>query len=577
MKQLLQVVLTAFLAFAPLQAFAHDVEEDSIFYNLDKAAKTAAVTYYGNNNSSAKYSGSVSIPEEILVGDNLYTVTSIGSYAFYKCKDLTFVILPASLQTVDKQAFFGCTGLKYVKTASMDNFRKVKFADEYSNPTRYTGGKIEQAEFEVVDTVVRFTAPEIKRDEPTPSTSTEQEPEEDLVNYVDMPYFVKNGLKSTGMVAADRYISELIFGEASDNLQQAYDKFKQLWKKQGVDGKGKSSSRRISFYAFREYTSRDKRFACFHVTASLSGSRGITRAPDTPEGRKMTKQYLTLVNGIDRYFIFDMDKQQVAGMDEVFQPSVAAKLKRMFGNEVSMYAEDRCLQLMSSKGEGRFIFSPVNEKNFTDYFKQLVGWNSMNYDTPEYLHGQSALWLFLREQKIYQARGDEEYDNVEVVLTINEDGTVADTKVIGATIYCSEERLQAACSKMPKWKPAYKDGVPTTKQARFTVRVPRWIGEPEVQAEFPNGGTDALMKFINENMKYPAEAEKQAIQGRVICQFIVETDGTISNLKVVKHVHPLLDAEAIRVLSLMPTWKPGLEKGTPVRVKLNIPFTFRLR
>ena len=311
--------------------------------------------------------------------------------------------------------------------------------------------------------------------------------------------------------------------------------------------------------------------------ASLNGSRGITRAPDTPEGRKMTKQYLALTNNIDRHFIFDLEKQQVAGMDEVFQPAIVAKLKRMFGNEVSMYAEDRCLQLVSDKGEGRFIFSPVSEKNFTDYFKQLVGWDSMNYDTPEYLHGPSALKLFLREQKIFQATGNEEYDNVEVNLTINEDGTVADTKVTGATIYCSEERLQAACSKMPKWKPAYKDGVPTTKQARFTVRAPRWIDEPEVKAEFPNGGTNALMKFINENMKYPAEAEKQAIQGRVICQFIVETDGTISNLKVVKHVHPLLDAEAIRVLSLMPTWKPGIEKGTPVRVKLNIPFTFRLR
>ena len=77
-------------------------------------------------------------------------------------------------------------------------------------------------------------------------------------------------------------------------------------------------------------------------------------------------------------------------------------------------------------------------------------------------------------------------------------------------------------------------------------------------------------------MKYPAKAEKNGIQGRVICQFIVEEDGSISSIKVAKSVHPLLDAEALRVVSAMPSWKPGMHKGQKVRVKLNIPITFRL-
>ena len=97
----------------------------------------------------------------------------------------------------------------------------------------------------------------------------------------------------------------------------------------------------------------------------------------------------------------------------------------------------------------------------------------------------------------------------------------------------------------------------------------------EQMPTFP-GGTVTLMKFLSENMKYPEQAEKERIQGRVICTFYVEKDGSISDISVAKSVHPLLDAEVIRVLSLMPNWIPGRQNGQLVRGKYSLPITFRL-
>ena len=93
---------------------------------------------------------------------------------------------------------------------------------------------------------------------------------------------------------------------------------------------------------------------------------------------------------------------------------------------------------------------------------------------------------------------------------------------------------------------------------------------------FP-GGPAELMNFLSTNVKYPATAIKDSIQGRVIATFIVEKDGSISGAKVVKHVSDDLDAEAIRVIESMPKWIPGKQNGKEVRVKYTIPVTFRLK
>ena len=97
----------------------------------------------------------------------------------------------------------------------------------------------------------------------------------------------------------------------------------------------------------------------------------------------------------------------------------------------------------------------------------------------------------------------------------------------------------------------------------------------EVQPEFP-GGMAELMKYIQKNIKYPTICQEEGIQGRVIVQFVVNTDGSISDVEVVKPVNPHLDKEAIRLVSSMPNWKPGEQRGKKVRVRYTLPVTFRL-
>ena len=91
------------------------------------------------------------------------------------------------------------------------------------------------------------------------------------------------------------------------------------------------------------------------------------------------------------------------------------------------------------------------------------------------------------------------------------------------------------------------------------------------------GGDAELMKFLSTHIKYPVVAEENGIQGRVIATFVVERDGSISDVKVIKSVDPSLDKEAIRVLKSMPKWIPGKQNGSAVRVKYTVPVTFRLQ
>ena len=98
----------------------------------------------------------------------------------------------------------------------------------------------------------------------------------------------------------------------------------------------------------------------------------------------------------------------------------------------------------------------------------------------------------------------------------------------------------------------------------------------EQMPQFP-GGDAALVQFLSSNIVYPPVAEENGIQGRVVCSFVVERNGSISDVRVVKSVDPSLDKEAVRVLKSMPRWSPGKQSGSPVRVKYTVPVTFRLQ
>lgn len=99
------------------------------------------------------------------------------------------------------------------------------------------------------------------------------------------------------------------------------------------------------------------------------------------------------------------------------------------------------------------------------------------------------------------------------------------------------------------------------------------VQTPEKRPEFP-GGVQALYKFLCSNLKYPSDAED--IQGRVICQFTVNKDGSISDIQVLRSVYPSLVREVVRVISIMPRWEPGVQNGEKKRCKFKLPITFKL-
>jgi len=99
---------------------------------------------------------------------------------------------------------------------------------------------------------------------------------------------------------------------------------------------------------------------------------------------------------------------------------------------------------------------------------------------------------------------------------------------------------------------------------------------PEEYASFPDGNEE-LLHFVAENLHYPPDAFESGLQGRCIISFIVEKDGSISTPKVVRSISPSLDAEALRIVNLMPKWIPAKDKGKAVRSKCAIPIVFRIK
>lgn len=99
--------------------------------------------------------------------------------------------------------------------------------------------------------------------------------------------------------------------------------------------------------------------------------------------------------------------------------------------------------------------------------------------------------------------------------------------------------------------------------------------EADIMPSFPGGG-EAIEKYLNDNIKYPEQERENGAQGRVVVSFVVERDGTLSNIRVARAVSPLLDKEARRVILSMPRWKPGKKDGKEVRVRYKLPVTFRL-
>ena len=148
----------------------------------------------------------------------------------------------------------------------------------------------------------------------------------------------------------------------------------------------------------------------------------------------------------------------------------------------------------------------------------------------------------------------------ETLTIVEDDADVEETAIVS-----SEELNQAV---EIKYVPVAVEEEEPEEQTIFEV--------VENMPDFP-GGQAALMQYLAKNIKYPTIAQENGTQGRVIVQFVVNRDGSIVDAKVLRGVDPYLDKEAIRVISSMPKWTPGVHKGKKVRVKYTVPVSFRLQ
>lgn len=138
--------------------------------------------------------------------------------------------------------------------------------------------------------------------------------------------------------------------------------------------------------------------------------------------------------------------------------------------------------------------------------------------------------------------------------------------LFGATVFGIAQQTDSA---MPK--PSDESAIPTTTEVR--LEDPMMIVEKMPQ--FP-GGQEAMMRYLMENIKYPAEAKENAIAGRVAVQFTVEKDGSLTNATILRDIGGGCGAEALRLVAGMPKWEPGMQHGRPVRVRYTMPLLFKL-
>ena len=140
----------------------------------------------------------------------------------------------------------------------------------------------------------------------------------------------------------------------------------------------------------------------------------------------------------------------------------------------------------------------------------------------------------------------------------------------------ADKAAEAALIAVEQAKQAAEEKVKTKPQTDTTKKKNSWDCIPETMPYFP-GGNVLMLKYLADNIKYPASAVKAKKQGRVIVGFIVQKDGSITHAKIVRSIDPELDAEALRVVKGMPKWTPGTQLGKPVSVKYTLPVKFSLQ
>lgn len=233
---------------------------------------------------------------------------------------------------------------------------------------------------------------------------------------------------------------------------------------------------------------------------------------------------------------------------------------------------------------------------------------------PEFPGGQGALLQFLAKSIKYPVIAQQNgiQGRVTCSFVVGKDGVIRDIEVIRGVDPSLDLEATRVISMMPKWKPGMQKGkevnvkytVPVTfrlqgKEDNKPTPLPAGEGDNEITVvgygeqksadtsgqvfaivekmpQFP-GGEKAINEFISKTLQYPVIAQQNGIQGRVVCSFIINQDGSVTDAEVIGGVDPSLDKEALRIVNAMPKWIPGTQRGKAVRVKYTMPVTFTLQ
>lgn len=245
-------------------------------------------------------------------------------------------------------------------------------------------------------------------------------------------------------------------------------------------------------------------------------------------------------------------------------------------------------------------------------------------EMPEFPGGADALMQFVASGIKYPEDAVEagKEGRVFVSFVVEKDGLVSNVKVLRGVCYSIDEEASRVVRGMPRWKPGMKDGKPARvsyqipimfkleemdNKDKTTVKTvlvgdeekgascrtstatysdnpaldkmkPNADGVYQIVEEMPSfpGGDQKLMEYIANNINYPQEARDKGIEGRVFIRMVIEKDGSVSNVKLLRGIGGGCDEEAERVIKSMPKWKPGMMKGEPVPVSYQIPINFKL-
>lgn len=276
--------------------------------------------------------------------------------------------------------------------------------------------------------------------------------------------------------------------------------------------------------------------------------------------------------------------------------------------KVKDFTKDMVIQLTLSKAKAKaneIVVSPAD--NSSQVFTVVE-------QMPVFPGGEESLLKYISRNIKYPVIAQENGIQGRVICSfiIEADGTVSTPKIEKGVDPSLDKEAIRIISSMPSWNPGKQRGkevrVKSTMPIGFNLQGGDEKTKPEgdvkitvtafapakkesalddtktesqtftvveVMPKFP-GGENALLEFINKSIKYPVIAQENGIQGRVICSFVINKDGSIKDVEVMRGVDPSLDQEAVRVLSSMPAWEPGKQKGNPVRVKYTVPITFHL-